>query len=236
MHAQRAGARQGSSRLFSCVNLALRSGIGLGRESLLFSTFFLFITFAAQAAVVCIGPAATGNGSGSDWSNLRAWSSTPARGDTWYVSDGSYSGKTFNTAPSGTTVTMIKKATVADHGPSTGWSNAMGDGIATFSNQFVFASDYWIIDGVTGGGPNAWESGYGFEITETGASNPAIDIGRTNSANYVTVRHCKLIGMNNTNSNGGSAGNDGIAVLGGGNIVLSYLWIQNMGQIGRAHV
>ena len=103
-------------------------------------------------------------------------------------------------------------------------------GPSTFSNQFAFTSDYWLIDGVTGGGPTAWESNYGFQITETGASNPVLDIGRTGSGNFVTIRHCKLTGMNNGNTNGGSAGNDGVAVLGKGNITLSYLWIQNVGR------
>ena len=59
---------------------------------------------------------ATGNG--SDWINACADFTGPCavaslvRGDTYYVADGSYAGRTWNRAESGVSVITIKKAAV----------------------------------------------------------------------------------------------------------------------------
>ena len=132
----------------------------------LLSIFLAFLTVATNAATVCVGPAATGNGSGADWANLKAWSSTPARGDIWYLVTGTYPGKTFSVAASGTTLITIKKATAEDHGGiSTGWvSSTMGDGQAQFTGQIWFSTSYWVFDGVKHGA-NIWSTtatDYGF--------------------------------------------------------------------------
>lgn len=93
------------------------------------------------------GVSATGNGSGSDWNNQCAFMSTTTnRGNTYWLADGSYGGRNFNRAVSGTLVITIKKATVADHGTATGWDNAYGDGQAFFGSIAV-NSDYWVING-----------------------------------------------------------------------------------------
>jgi hypothetical protein len=110
---------------------------------------------------VCVGPSATGNGSGADWNNLKAWSSTPARGETWYLVDGTYPGRTFDTAESGSTLIAIKKATVEDHGTiATGWTDAIGDGQATFTGTIWFGSSNWVFDGNRGAGTDG--TSYGF--------------------------------------------------------------------------
>jgi predicted small secreted protein len=90
-----------------------------------------------------------GSANGLDWTN--AYTSLPAsltRGYTYYVADGSYSGYTFDDAASGTTVITIKKATVASHGTSTGWSDGYGDGDAAFG-AIVISTSYNIIDGLS---------------------------------------------------------------------------------------
>src|SRR4051812_29177026 len=115
------------------------------------SMFVLLAAATAHAKDVCIGPLATGNGSGSDWGNLKAWSNAPERGDTWYLADGAYSGKILAVPASGSTVIAVKKATVADHGPPAGWSDGMGDGQATFLGKIDFESPYWLFDGQSGG-------------------------------------------------------------------------------------
>ncbi|MGA9778434.1 MAG: hypothetical protein WBS33_09215, partial [Verrucomicrobiia bacterium] len=49
---------------------------------------FIAMTLASSGQsqnVYCVGPAASGNGSGSDWNNVKGWSSSPNRGDTWYL-------------------------------------------------------------------------------------------------------------------------------------------------------
>jgi hypothetical protein len=112
-----------------------------------------------------VGSAATGSGSGADWSNQKAWSGTPTRGDTWYLADGTYATKTFSVAVSGTTLITIKKATVADHGGiSTGWVDTMGDGQATFSGHVIFNTSYWVFDGASHGSTlwSTTSSDYGF--------------------------------------------------------------------------
>lgn len=197
----------------------------------LISLLIVAFSLPAFGATLCIGPSATGDGLGANWNNLRAWSATPVRGDTWLLVDGAYTGKTLSVAASGTTLITIKKATVADHGGiSTGWSDTMGDGIATFSSRIVFGSSYWLFDGVTGGGWTSQESGHGFVVTETGASSSIIGIGNGTTANNITVSHTKLVGMQNANSNGGGAGNDGVSIHGDSNITLSYCWIFGAGR------
>jgi hypothetical protein len=111
---------------------------------------------------------ASGTGSGADWTN--AYTSLPAtlvRGDTYYIAAGTYSGVTFKTATSGTTLITIKKATVADHGIATGWLDSYAAGQANFTSELIIESSNWVIDGQTGGGPGAWNSGFGFKITSS---------------------------------------------------------------------
>lgn len=116
------------------------------------------------------------SGDGSDWTNACddfAGSCAVAslvRGDTYYVADGSYAARTFNRAASSNLVITIKKATVADHGTSTGWDNAYGDGQAIFASPLTFSSDDWVLDGTTrdeSNPPLSWftSSAYGFKIS-----------------------------------------------------------------------
>ncbi len=102
---------------------------------------------SAHAADRYVRPGASGNGSGSDWNN--AYTSLPSslnRGDTYWLADGSYGSRAFNDPMSGSAVIALRKATPASHGTSTGWSDAYGDGQATF-NDMNFDSGYYVIDG-----------------------------------------------------------------------------------------
>jgi hypothetical protein len=107
-----------------------------------------------------------GTGSGAAWNDaLDDLPATMTRGNTYYVADGSYAGYLFDDAESGTTTITVKKATVADHGTATGWSDAYGDGTATFTGSFDFARDYYIVNGVTRN-ESDWKSQvYGFRLT-----------------------------------------------------------------------
>jgi hypothetical protein len=123
----------------------------------------------AMAAVFCVGPSATGDGSGKDWNNQTAWSSiTPSRGNTYYLADGTYGGKTLNAAPSGSAYITIKKATVGDSAVEgiTGWSSTFGDGQASFSGTIVFNQSYYIFDGVKGSMTRVMTD-YGFTFPNT---------------------------------------------------------------------
>lgn len=113
---------------------------------------------------------------GADW-GANAYNDIPAmsaiaRGDTVYVADGSYAAVTFDKAVSGSTVITIKKATVADHGTSTGWSDAYGDGQAVFAAQVWLKTDYWVFDGVSRSG---WRTGYGFKVENNNGSNQPVN-------------------------------------------------------------
>ncbi|MGZ3805746.1 MAG: hypothetical protein ACXVB4_16130, partial [Pseudobdellovibrionaceae bacterium] len=115
--------------------------------------FFIFITLQAEAVNHFVRQDATGSANGSDWTN--AYTSLPAtlvRGDTYYIAAGNYSGRTFNTPTSGTTLITIKKAIEADHGTETGWQASYGTGQAAFTGMLEFTSSYWVFDGMTGGG------------------------------------------------------------------------------------
>lgn len=136
-------------------------------KNLLFLPLFLPMLFlsivSAEAANHYIRSGASGTGNGNDWTNT--YTTIPAtliRGDTYYVADGSYGDYTFDDATSGTTPITIKKATVADHGTQTGWSDTFGDGQASFGN-FIFKTSYYVIDGQTRDESN-WDNGTAYGI------------------------------------------------------------------------
>lgn len=113
----------------------------------------------------------TGTGNCADWSTANACDDFPAtlvRGDTYYVADGTYTGRTFSTANSATLVITIKKATVADHGTETGWVSTYGDGQAQFAGVIAYTSDYWVFDGQTRNESDWFDSAaYGFSVGTT---------------------------------------------------------------------
>lgn len=157
---------------------------------------------------------AAGTGTGDDWTNaytsLATLETNLARGDTGYVAAGAYAGTTFNTAASGTTLITIKRAIIADHGTSTGWSDSY-DGQATFSSQFLFTTPYWIVNGQTGGGAeNLYTGSFGFKVTETDDADAVLKFNGT--AGHITVTNIDLVGKGSASTDGGSASNDGVAI------------------------
>ncbi len=134
----------------------------------LFTLLFLF-PFSLLAATLYCGPTATGNGSGSDFNNRLALPNTTGfvRGNTYVLIEGSYGAKTFSTANSGSTLIIIRKGNATEDSAVAGWASSLVDGYADFG-AMVFSTGYWILDGVTGGGPGSWASGYGFRINSGG--------------------------------------------------------------------
>lgn len=130
----------------------------------------------AFAADYCVGPSSSGNGSGSDWSNQKAWSDTTVRGDTWYLRAGSnYAAKTFATAVSGTTLITIRKATTNDHVTATGWSDWMG-GPAVFTPTIRVNTSYYVFNGGQrdeSNPPFSWTNiwNYGFILTNRASTS-----------------------------------------------------------------
>jgi len=204
---------------------------------LILLAFISSIAFPAMAADHYIRPAGStyGSGNGQDWGNACSGFAgacavgSMVRGDTYYVAAGTYAGPTFSRAVSGTLLITIKKATVADHGTSAGWSDALGGGAATLTGGVRFSTSYWVLDGQTGGGPGSWTSGFGFVITQTSAT-PIVELVLNSRAGNITVRHVELSGNRNSNG-GGSIAQDAFALKSSGaNFTVSYYYTHGVGR------
>ena len=147
--------------------------------------FFIAILFLglfglaqnSEAANYYVRASATGTGSGVDWANAAGFSTMSfTRGNTYYFAggtytyNGTYAGRMFNEAVSGTQVITIKKAGAVEC--------ALANAPAGCNNQAVFTeslnaagkktiwhvmTSYWVFDGVTGSGSDI--SSYGFKVT-----------------------------------------------------------------------
>jgi hypothetical protein len=153
----------------------------------------ILIPGVSLAANHYVRAGATGSGNGSDWTN--AYPSLPAtlvRGDTYYVAGGTYPSYNFDDAVSGTSIITIKKATASDHGTATGWQDTYGTAQASFPG-LIFKTGYYNFNGVTGGGPGAWETGLGFKVKST---YHTIDF--TGTVSNVTIAHTDIEGGGRT--------------------------------------
>ena len=119
-----------------------------------------------NAATLYVRQGATGNGSGTDWTN--AFTSLPAtlvRGNVYYIAGGTYNSYTFDDAESGSSVITIIKATETDHGTHTGWQTAYGSAQAVFNGFFKFTRGYYVINGQTRDESDWFDgSAYGIQI------------------------------------------------------------------------
>ena len=186
----------------------------------------------ASAATYYVRPGASGNGSGQDWANaLPTLPATLNRGDTYYIAGGLYAARTFSTPTSGTATITIKKATPADHGTSTGWSDSYGTAQAVFGGGLNFTTSNWVIDGQTGGGAaNGWKGNFGIKVIERGDGAALLKVGYNSQADNVTIRHVELVGKGSVSNAGGSYSNDGLAIYGDANVTLSYFRMTGIGR------
>jgi hypothetical protein len=143
--------------------------------------YFIYKSFAAGNSHY-VRAGATGNGSGSDWTNActdftgSCAVSSLVRGDTYYVAAGNYGARTFNTAVSGTLTITIKGATASNHGTDTGWSSTYSVGTSGRQAHFTYNlhfdnAKYFIFDGNTAcgsaTGPACSDaSTYGFTVDQ----------------------------------------------------------------------
>lgn len=141
---------------------------------------------------------ASGSNNGTDWTNAyttaTAAETASVRGDLIYIADGSYAAFTFNVATSGTTTIEFRKATIADHGTSTGWDDTYGDGVAVFSGDIFINTGYFILDGKVGGGPDNWQSGHGFQASSVQVLAADFDPATPIPGGNITIRHLKTLG------------------------------------------
>jgi hypothetical protein len=95
------------------------------------------------------------------------------RGATYYVASGSYPGRTFSTAASGSQTITIRGATAADHGTGAGWSSSYsvdpGDGgsQAVWTSGLQFRTSNWVFDGAVGPRWSKSSAAYGFKVNPT---------------------------------------------------------------------
>lgn len=149
----------------------------------------------ASAATHYVRADATGANNGSDWANAyKTLPSTLVRGDIYYVADGAYAARTFADPVSGSTPITIKKATVADHGTNTGWSNTYGDGQAVFGN-FTFKTSHYVIDGQTRN-ENDWfdKNAYGFSIGTSSSQQQIIIKNYGKAPSNITIKYVYVPG------------------------------------------
>jgi hypothetical protein len=136
----------------------------------------------------------------ADWgaNACKALPSTLVRGDTYYIASGTYAGRSFNTAVSGSAYITIKGATASDHGIETGWSNTYsvstsdGGSQAIFTGQIIFGTSYWIFDGSVGPTWSKTPSQYGFIFSGSyggGYSSAPIRIYGSGTQSYITLSH-----------------------------------------------
>jgi len=214
----------------------------------------------ASAANICVSPSGSGSGSGADWNNTASWSSlTFVRGNTYYLMDGAYAAKEFDTPPSGSTYIYIRKAiNTADctrdctsaHGTDTGWQTSYGDDVATFSQSngmsgnekayWRFTTGYWDVSGQKGGGYGRWKTGHGFKIVAqdgvvsgvTGGGKGILirDNAGTNLVSYFNISHVEIEGIWDGDIPNGTTNNYGVYIYFFNHYInLSYLYIHDMG-------
>lgn len=150
----------------------------------------LLLVASANAATLYCGPAATGSGNGSNFSNLLQLPTTTGftRGNVYVCVEGSYGGRTFSTATSGSSTITVRKASTADSAV-TGYSTALFDGQAVLGGDLFIHTGYWIIDGVTGGGPSSWQSGHGFKCDSIQIISSGFDINVAIPGGNIILRH-----------------------------------------------
>lgn len=203
-------------------------------------TALLVLCSPAFAANYYAGPSSSGSADGSDWDNVLALSSiitsSSYRGDTIYIMEGSYGTGIFSSSESGTSIINIIKCGTGDGTceNATGYTSSEHDGQATF-NRVQFLTGYWTIDGLVGGGPGSWTSGFGIKIGPPSTCSNTLLIEDTDSANgeadvnvtNVTLRHFETWGTGTT-----CADVDNILSRQyTDDIVMEYFYIVNSGRV-----
>lgn len=208
---------------------------------LYFLVLFIFIyvfliqiptNVAFGATIYYVRADAAGSNTGLDWAN--AYTKLPEvlkRDATYYVAASSYYNMNSTDSPlSGAAMTIIKKATIVDHGTEVGWNDSFANGQAIFiSSSLNISYGNVIIDGQTGGGPGNWKSNHGFVFTSpAGTRINYINIG--SGAKNVIVRHVEFNQTGNTEIS--TAGGNGVYCPGElYDSLFEYNYFENLGGL-----
>jgi len=192
------------------------------------SLLVLIINTVAQATTYYVLGGASGNG--TSWSS--AYSdvsriSTISAGDTIWIGAGTYTGGFYVNVPN----VSIVRATAANHGTSTGWSNAY-DGQVTFNpscgTTFLSmdsgSSSGFLIDGVMVGSTwkfvvNGIRGSLGGNYHDEGSSGS-------------TIRGIEFNGNADTSC---ANAEDGLRIMGGTGNIYEHLYIHDFQQNGSVH-
>ena len=166
------------------------------------------------------------SGSGTSWSdaygdfNTVSWSGMTS-GNTLWVAAGSYTGSLPSISTSGLS---IKRATVASHGTSTGWSDAYDDQVTVNpSGQFLsINANNTTVDGAS-------HSPWKFRVVGVKSPGGMILI----DANNGTVRNMDMDGNYESGPDGGNE--DCFRIAGGDSITLEYNFIHDYIYAGGSH-
>lgn len=169
-------------------------------------TALLLVAISATAANVYIRSG--GSGAGTSWSDaLGALPATVTRGNVYYLGNGLMAAQDMDASPNNGAYIEFRKATAADHGTETGWSD-------TYTNQAVITGNSWVnysrwcFNGVyrdESNPPYSWTNVAGYGIQWIGTNETKlISFGRrsgvisdSNVVQYVAFR-------GNTNALGGT--------------------------------
>ncbi len=154
--------------------------------------FILCPTFL-WAATIYVSPTGAGSKTGSDWNNAyQGLPSSMVRGNTYVITGGSYSAKSFSDAQSGSTVITIRKASSLPQYRDdliAGWNSNYERDQAVFTGQSTFNTGYYIIDGITPSTGHWQTSGYGIKFRATSSGTKYLVTTGSSSVNYVTLKH-----------------------------------------------
>ena len=178
----------------------------------------------SQSATQYIRAGATGNNSGSDWTN--AYTTLPAklvRGNTYYLADGNYGSYVFDDPSTGTTLITIKKAIASDHGTDVGWDASYGVGQAVFSDWQIY-TDYYTFDGQNRN--TDWRTG-GVNQYGISTGNTRLDNGAGTGGNNLNFRYIDIHGGGRDTG----YGDDVIyGLTGNSNITFQYCALRDSGR------
>jgi hypothetical protein len=189
---------------------------------------FVSIALNAHAADKYVRKGATGTGTSwtDAYGDLNNVNWTGMSGSTLWIAAGSYTGglPTLSTAN-----VTIKRATVASHGTSTGWSDVYDNKVtvspSSGTNFLVISSaaNNLVLDGV---GYNPWK----FRVVGVRGYNGVL---RNEGADNIVIRGIELDGMGESTANGGPE--DGLRWEGGTGDIIEHNYIHDFRQVGGAH-
>ncbi len=167
---------------------------------------FLFVSTVSSIGVAAsyyIRAGATGNASGSNWTDafpdfaaagLDGEASVSARGNVYYVAAGLYGDISLDNDVQGDQLITIRKATANDHGTASDWDPSYAQ--QAWFSSIAFRSQYWVFDGRISGGDDP--NGYGFRVVPSDCDQEVRAVGmpplgaHSKQVDYINFSHTAM--------------------------------------------